>query len=189
MDRELRVDYVGPALTGLPGRLGLARAPGLRWPPGLERDPLGDDLRHLSQDHGATLLVTLLTRREVERLGDLKGGARAAGLRWLHHPIPDMQPPSSPAAAARVVARLEAHLAEGGTAVLHCLAGLGRTGTLAACLLVARGRDAAAAVAAVRAVRPGAIQTLAQEAFVVEFEAHLRGEDGRRPRWGWLGLD
>ncbi len=182
--RDLTVDYLGPALTGLPGRLGLTRAPGLRWPhPGREEEPLADDLRVLRQEHGATLLVTLLTRREAARLGDFKRAARAQGMAWLHLPVPDMEPPESPAAVAKVVTRLVKHLEAGHTAVLHCLAGLGRSGTVAACLLVARGQDAAAAVAAVRAVRPGAIQTLAQEAFVEEYQRWHQGEDGRQPRW------
>jgi len=190
MDRDLHVDFLGPDLTGLPGRLGLARAPGLRWPGGAAGpDALDDDLRILADELGATLLVTLLSRREVAALGDYRRTTRARGLRWLHHPIPDMATPASPAAAAKVVDRLTAHLAGGGTAVLHCLAGLGRTGTLAACLLVTRGRGAAEAVAAVRAARPGAVQTEAQEAFVEAFERFHRGEDDRLPFWRRLGRD
>jgi protein-tyrosine phosphatase len=191
MTHDLHVDFLGPALTGLPGRLGLTRAPGLRWPgrPGVGpgRDPLDDDLRTLADELGATLLVTLLSRREAAALGDFRRATRARGLRWLHHPIPDMAAPASPAAAAKVVDQLVAHLSGGHTAVLHCLAGLGRTGTVAACLLVARGLGAASAVEAVRAARPGAVQTEAQEEFVEAFERHLRGEDGRRPFWHRLG--
>jgi protein-tyrosine phosphatase len=196
MHDDLHVDFLGPSQTGLPGRLGLARAPGLRWPDGPDqpggrdrrggshgRDPLADDLRVLAREHGATLLVTLLSQREVAALGDFEGAARSSGLRWLHHPIPDMATPASPAAAARIVDELTAHLAGGGTAVLHCLAGLGRTGTVAACLLVARGRGAVEAVAAVRSARPGSVQTAAQEAFVEDFERFHRGEDGRQPAW------
>lgn len=175
METELHVDFLGEAHHGLPGRLGLTSAPGGWWPgrpmPGRGADLLQDDLRLLQEDHGATLLVTLLTGQEVARLGDVKRRARALGLAWLHLPIPDMGTPRSPAVAAAVVERLEAHLGEGRTAVLHCLAGLGRTGTLAACLLVARGRAPEEAVAAVRAVRPGSVQNEAQEAFVVDYQA------------------
>lgn len=185
MPRDLHVDFLGPELTGLPGRLGLTRAPGAWWLGRLGPDPdaLGEDLRLLAEEHGATLLVTLLSRRELAGLGDVKEEARAHGLAWLHHPIPDMEPPASPAAAATLVAQLTTHLEGGRTAVLHCLAGLGRTGTVAACLLVSRGRGAEGAISLVRTVRPGAVQTGAQAAFVAAFERFVRGEDGRQPGW------
>jgi ADP-ribosyl-[dinitrogen reductase] hydrolase len=187
MHRGPHVDFLEPDLTGLPGRLGLTRAPGGWWPGRSDQDPgpdeLADDLRSLTGEHGATLLVTLLARRELAGLGDVEAAARAVGLAWLHHPIPDMEPPASPAAAAALVGRLTAHLESGRTAVLHCLAGLGRTGTVAACLLVSRGRGADEAIALVRAVRPGAVQSMAQAQFVAAFERYLRGEDGRQPGW------
>jgi len=173
MAHELTVDWLGPAELGLPGRLGLTRAPGAWWPgrPLVGDAALADDLAALVYQHEARLLVTLLERREITRLGDLKGEAKRLALDWLHHPIPDMRPPRSPRAILSVVERLLEEVGAGRSAVVHCWAGLGRTGTVAACVLVARGRRAAEAVAAVRAVRPGAVQTGEQEAFVAEFEA------------------
>jgi protein-tyrosine phosphatase len=190
MPEDLRVDFLGPELTGLPGRLGLTRAPGLRWPgragPAARADPLGEDLGQLAGEHGATLLVTLLTRRELDALGGLRRSARALGMAWIHHPIPDMEPPASPAAAAGLVALLADHLSTGRTAVVHCLAGLGRTGTVAACLLVAQGRAAGEAIAAVRSVRPGSVQSVAQASFVEAYAVFHQG-GGRRRRWPFFG--
>lgn len=173
MSHELTVDWLGAGELGLPGRLGLTRAPGAWWPgrPLVGDAALADDLGTLVYQHGARLLVTLLERREIARLGDLKGEARRISLEWLHHPIPDMRPPRSPRAVLPVVERLLAEVEGGHSAVVHCWAGLGRTGTVVACALVARGRRAADAIAAVRAVRPGAVQTEEQAAFVAEFEA------------------
>jgi Protein-tyrosine phosphatase len=174
----LHVDFLEPAATGLPGRLGLCAAPGGWWPgpSGRDRsaDSLGDDLSDLVHVHGASLLVTLLEAPEVVRLGDLPGEAQRVGLAWLHHPVPDMRAPRSPADLAPVVTRLDRHLSAGRTAVVHCLAGLGRTGTLAACLLAARGRSTVEALWLVRQARPGAVQTLEQERFVSAFEAYWR---------------
>ena len=55
-------------------------------------------------------------------------------------------------------------LAEGLSVFIHCRGGLGRAGTVAARLLIELGEaDAAIAIARVREVRPGAIETTAQE--------------------------
>jgi protein-tyrosine phosphatase len=51
---------------------------------------------------------------------------------------------------------------------------LGRTGTVLACYLVRRGLSADEALARVRAARPGAVETRAQEAAVRTYAQHHR---------------
>ena len=60
---------------------------------------------------------------------------------------------------------------------MTCTGGLGRSGTVAACFLVAAGTPAKAAIAAVRSARggPRALETIAQENFVVTFASAMRG--------------
>jgi ADP-ribosyl-[dinitrogen reductase] hydrolase len=58
-------------------------------------------------------------------------------------------------------------LERGEHVVLHCLAGLGRTGTIAARLLVEFGMEPEAAILRVRDARPGSIQTRKQEKYVL----------------------
>ena len=57
-------------------------------------------------------------------------------------------------------------LRDGGRVLLHCRAGLGRTGMIAARLLVELGTPPDAAIVSVRAARTGAIETRAQERHV-----------------------
>lgn len=167
----LRVDWLPQPALALPGRLGLTRAPG-RWASGRVPDPdvwLREDLAALTGDHGAKVLVTLLERREIAEVGDLRREARRAGLAWIHFPIADMWAPTDMRAARRLVGKMLRALEGGENVVVHCWGGLGRAGTIAAACLVARGRPPAEAMALVRATRERAIQTATQEAFVAEF--------------------
>jgi len=58
-------------------------------------------------------------------------------------------------------------LRDEGRIVLYCLGGIGRTGTIAARLLVQFGMDPSEAIRRVRATRTGAIQTREQEEYVL----------------------
>jgi protein-tyrosine phosphatase len=80
------------------------------------------------------------------------------------------------------VARILACLAARETIVIHCVGGLGRTGTIAACCLAALGQSPEYAIDAVRAARPGAIQTSFQERFVPRFAAAWRKRAALQPR-------
>ena len=72
-------------------------------------------------------------------------------------------------------------LREGKNVVVHCRGGLGRTGTVAACVLVALGNHSAdEAIGAVRA-RRGTVQTRDQEDFVRRFEETLREREVENP--------
>jgi len=89
----------------------------------------------------------------------LPRAAKRAGLEHVWFPIADLSIPASMTGAGALVDTLLRRLGEGKTVVVHCLAGLGRSGTIAACLLVAKGRKPDDAIQVVRAARPGAGQT------------------------------
>jgi len=82
--------------------------------------------------------------------------------RSKHLPIDDMTAPNTDQIRA-FVEFVEQAIEDGLAVGVHCLAGLGRTGTMIACYLVSRGATPEEAVAAVRAARPGSVQTEVQE--------------------------
>jgi protein-tyrosine phosphatase len=73
----------------------------------------------------------------------------------LWFPVPDLHAPG-PEAAARMVGELSRRVEEGRTLLVHCGAGMGRAGTVAALLLIRQGLGADEAVAVVAGARPGA---------------------------------
>ena len=62
---------------------------------------------------------------------------------------------------------LRERLLRGQSLVVHCRGGLGRTGLIAARLLIELGESPPEAPRRVRAARPGAVETRAQERYVL----------------------
>ena len=175
------VDFLTDDEVGTPGRLGMTFAPGMwagsvggRW----ERD-LAADMRALEEEYEADVLVSLMEKYEYRgyQIPDLLEQDSFGGIEILRFAIEDMGVPREAesegfeAFVRDVVQRME----QGQNVVVHCRGGLGRTGTLAACVLVALGRHSAdEAIAAVRAARKGTVQTREQEDFVRLFEETVR---------------
>lgn len=123
------------------------------------------------QAEGLRLVVTL-TEQPLPAL------PATFGLRNLHFPIPDMGIPT-PREAVRVCDEILRGIEAGEPAVVHCHAGLGRTGTMLAACLVRLGRTGDEALREVRLVNAGYVQSLAQERFLGHLELHLRQEGAR----------
>jgi protein-tyrosine phosphatase len=148
--------------------LGLGHCPGRRGGAYGHRD-LDADLAAI-EAWGADVFVTLVETSEFARLGvpHFEAAAQASAMRWHHVPIADFGTPDAVTEAAWTRARgdLVGVFARGGKVMLHCAAGLGRTGTIAAKLLVDAGLTPEAAITAVRTARPGTIETGAQQTYV-----------------------
>lgn len=95
------------------------------------------------------------------------------GFDHLHVPVPDFKPPEL-TQVREFVAFVASKNAAGVAVVAHCAAGIGRTGTMLACALVAEGATAAEAMARVRALRPGSIETRDQERRLAEYARSVR---------------
>lgn len=141
--------------------------------PGIVAD-LEDDLDGI-QSLGVDLLITLEETRALPE--DLLG---ARGIRVDHYPIPDMGAPPT-MGAILFCARLDHLLDEGHIIAMHCLAGLGRTGTMLAAYAIWRGATVLEAFELVRSARPLAIQSDEQVRFLEDFARTLQGERPSSP--------
>jgi atypical dual specificity phosphatase len=91
-----------------------------------------------------------------------------AGLMGYHVPIYDMEAPTPEQLQSCLTTIERAGASNMGLAV-HCTAGLGRTGTIIAAYMVLKGATAEEAIARVRELRPGSIETEAQSLAVIEY--------------------
>jgi atypical dual specificity phosphatase len=98
-----------------------------------------------------------------------------AGLMLVHVPVPDMAAPTPRQFAVILDAIARAAAAGMGTAV-HCAAGKGRTGTVLASYYVTKGLSADKALAKVRELRPGSVETVEQEQAVAALAARMNDE-------------
>jgi len=93
---------------------------------------------------------------------------RELGFRYFHTPILDHSAPS-PEKLKQIVDLILGEVRAGRKVLIHCAAGLGRTGTVLAAYLIARKRmSAEEAMELVRKLRPGSIEDI-QEWSVREF--------------------
>jgi atypical dual specificity phosphatase len=93
----------------------------------------------------------------------------------VHLPVQNSDAPTQEQ-LDRGVAAIDDALGRGVRVAVHCGAGLGRSGTLLAAYLVSRGTEPDEAIANVRGVRPGSIETQEQEDAVRHFARRLTRE-------------
>ncbi|MCU4187378.1 hypothetical protein K6U06_23665 [Acidiferrimicrobium sp. IK] len=129
---------------------------------------------------GADTVVCLneageLNGRYPDYVAWLRANQPARALWW---PIPDLHAPSLEDAVA-LLAEVRGRLDGGGKVLLHCGAGIGRAGTVAAGLLVTLGLTVADAVAHVGAHRPMAGPEAGVQAELLDALAARTAEAGR----------
>jgi ADP-ribosyl-[dinitrogen reductase] hydrolase len=174
LNSPLRIDTI--ALPGNRSQIGMTFCPGKKdigysgttW----ERE-LDADLDVISA-WGADAVVTLLEEFELEMLGvsTLPVLLQNKGIEWHHLPIRDVDIPDHLFEERWLESgqRLKTILTCKGKVLLHCRGGIGRTGTIAAKLLVEFGFKPSEAIHLVRETRPGTIETAAQEQYVLKLK-------------------
>lgn len=97
---------------------------------------------------GVETVCSLLTRDEERDLDIAREGveATAHGMKFVSFPIEDREVPASQTNLLHTLGELDQDLSAGRNVVLHCRQRIGRTGLVAACLLLSKGEVPDAAV-------------------------------------------
>ena len=164
-----RIDTVN--LPGYAGVMGLVACPGIRvgsLTPKSNKN-LAVDLQEL-KDWGANGVVCFLEAHElaISRVEQLPVQVQESGIWWRLLPIVDMGVPDQffEDAWAEEGELIRHALRIGERVIFHCYAGLGRTGMMAARILVEMGMDPEEAIRTVRQDNPRRIQNEKQEELV-----------------------
>lgn len=169
----LRIDTLQVGLGG--GVLGMTLCPGRKGPSDQgspwNRD-LAQDLQAIAEWH-ALALISVMPERELRALGvpQLGQAAAEASLCWFCLPIAEGAPPDRHFEKAwkLIGPSICSALDHGGRMVIHCRGGLGRTGLVASLALIELGMEAFDAVMRVREARAGAVETAAQEQYILNY--------------------
>jgi predicted protein tyrosine phosphatase len=135
----------------------------------LDEDRLADDMASLAA-HGVRMLVGLVEDEELGPVAyeDISDAAARAGIRAWRFPISDFRAPTAAQEPDWQEIRAQATrlLEEGQSVAFHCLAGIGRSGMMAARLLTDLGLAPDEALSLIRRSRPEALETDAQLAYL-----------------------
>ena len=128
--------------------------------------PMSSDLEFI-ESKGIKLILTLtetplqVPEEDCQRLG----------IQLHHFAIPDMGFPQP--RVAQEACDLVLSAMEDGAVLLHCRAGLGRTGMIGACCLVSMGETPENALRMIRSANPLYVQTSGQEGFIENYGRFL----------------
>lgn len=170
----IRVNWVAlagvPGLAAAPGRLGMTFLPGKQrdgWS-GMHWRSLSEDVQRLRSTYGVDTFVLLVEDHELgaARVPDIAAAMAGVDIELIRFPIRDMDVTDDPGALRLVLADVRTRIEDGQGVVVACRGGLGRTGTIVACLLRDGGLDGDAAIALTRQARRNTIERGTQVDFV-----------------------
>ncbi|XP_058842572.1 cyclin-dependent kinase inhibitor 3-like isoform X2 [Acipenser ruthenus] len=167
---QLQISWLSLSVVGSSQVLGICALPGCKFKD--VRRNLQKDIGELKAQ-GVQEVFVFCTRGELSkyRVPQLLDSYRHLGLGVHHLPFPDGSAPEL-GQCCQILGELQESLESNRRTVIHCYGGLGRSGLIAACLLLRLSHSLTPekAIELLREQRgPGAIQTVKQYNFLHEF--------------------
>ena len=126
----------------------------------------------LEEDIGLVVILTEEQEYLVYSGKDLPAFYRSNGMEVMHIPVPDFNVPEDLEKWQEGLRSAVSAAKNGINVAVHCLAGIGRTGTFLACLAKEYLKlESWNAIHWVRESVPGALESLRQEEFVVNYQS------------------
>ena len=168
-------DYVEP--EGVNGKIILTCFPGRKDKEILFNDQLFLDELKIFHQLNCSVIVSLVEDSEFEKMYDKKLFVHQIynnHLNWFHLPIKDLKAPDHKFIDKWQTTKtlLKNDLIDGKNIVIHCMGGKGRSGIIAAILLIEFGNNNKDVIEIVRNKRKGAIETKEQEDFILSYRTH-----------------
>ena len=127
--------------------------------PGTKEADLSTSLNEIKAT-GAQAVLTFMTKAELDKneLSDIGKSVKGKGMSWFHLPIDDDEAPQAPFLTAWETAGPAVHrlIEQGKTIAVHCKGGSGRTGVVAAQILIERGEKIEPVMKRIKLLRPNA---------------------------------
>ncbi|WP_427983768.1 tyrosine-protein phosphatase [Agarivorans sp.] len=140
--------------------------------PGTQDADLYSSLQELCHKNSPAL-ITLMTSEELaeNQLSELAKHAVTYDMQWFHLPIEDDSVPDEAweERFQSVLPRFLQLLNNGMNLTIHCKGGSGRTGLLAARIMLALGIELDEAISKIKAVRPNAFSQAVQQQYIQQF--------------------
>ena len=160
------------------GTIGVSICPGKKSPSmfgGVWDRNLITDLDAIQHEFNPTAVITLMPHDEllVNKVPNIGTAIVERGMYWFHMPIKDMNPPdvSFSNSWEKIVPTIVKMIQNGDNVLIHCKGGLGRSGTIAALVLIELGISNKKAIIQVREARPGAIDISEQVKYVLQYSS------------------
>jgi len=131
------------------------------------------------RSEGVDVVVSLLESSEAPGLSEAESQlCDEFGIEFLSFPIRDKTVPTALEAFSGIVQLLADRVSTGQGVAIHCRAGIGRSSTLAACILTTLGVDAAAALDMIAEARGAEVpETEAQRQWILKFPTALPAKE------------
>ena len=141
--------------------------------PGTKEVELTQSLTQLKQA-GATSVLTLMLESEMHdnHLTNIESLCEEQDMQWFHLPIVDEGAPEETfdLVWAKYKSEIHAILNDNESVVIHCKGGSGRTGIVAAKILLERGADFDSTIEQIKALRPNAFAHDVQVEYMAQFK-------------------